>query len=249
MTAPKADRPTPKKTPTPFPIRLINMITSAKDAAETIATALPIAIRYEGLGDGDPKKPLLQFYWCPAGWATIGYGIKLKNPETGFGLHKSRPADVRIAPTIFPEGITEEQALAALISDLALRYQSLAAHASFLELEPNQRAAVLDLSMNIGLTALFSSTAWEYILAGHFETTSDDPALLFHLAERKSPITELDEAFTAWCRYTDDMGRKRVSHGLFARRYSEYLVFTGVSPSEAIERADEAVREIEGAGV
>lgn len=93
---------------------------------------LDIIKKYEGLGDGDRKKPGLQPYICPAGKETIGYGHVLREGEEWM-----RP------------GITVEQAEDLLVKDVEETEKALRALIR-VPVNDNQFSALVSLTFNIG---------------------------------------------------------------------------------------------------
>ena len=216
---------------------IASAVATVYDTAALIAAAVPLLKGLEGKGDGNPKTPKLDVYPDSAGWATIGYGHLLTDPETGRRLAWHIKADREAAIRMVPEGITEEEATAILIGDITVRVASLRQHTVFRGLNLNQQLALLSLSFNIGVAALLSSTLVRLIEAGQFDVDGCDFATLYRVAVKKAPITQIDEAFTAWCRETLPSGLRSVNEGLFTRRYAEFLIFQGADAEAACTEA------------
>lgn len=117
--------------------------------------------RWEGLVDGDPSTPGLDPYICPAGYWTIGWGHVVLDPETGDMLREKLVTNSRgrrvwtrnneaLARSIYPDGITEDEAEELLRSDLNI-FGSGVERLVKVELTDNQFAALVSWAFNVGL--------------------------------------------------------------------------------------------------
>lgn len=194
---------------------------------------------YEGLGDGDKRKPGLQPYICPAGVATIGYGHVLVHPVTKkqlrvsiFGANTLALAYQEMRRRYGRDHITEDEAEALLEADLnrfAVEVERALGHARTTQKEFD---ALVSLAFNIGTNNLRGSTVYKRHIQGRREPGNRD---LWHLAaqSRLGRITNMSEAFGAWSK-----SNGKWLAGLFKRRWAEAEVYFGGDARNAILRAE-----------
>lgn len=219
----------------------------AVDIFAVVAAATPIIRAFEGIHDGNPDKENWQPAPDPAGYIAIGYGRTLRHPDEPRFLRWNSRTDRRIANEMYPDGITPDEAEVLLIADIRERLATLRQYEGYRNLSTSQQASLLSMAYNIGISGLLHSTLWKFIEAGQ---TAFDPmpfALLMKASQVKAPITQIDEAFGAWSRFTDSSGRKVFSVGLFMRRFAELLMFTGIDAEEALQTADKEMKEVASA--
>jgi lysozyme len=150
---------------------------------------------YESLHDGDLKQIGLQPKMCPAGFWTEGYGRVILDKD-GTML---KGATNRLKAYKLSVIKTPEQAIIALgedLADYAQRVDSLQ-----LQLEPNQRDAMISFAYNVGFNALKKSS-------------------LLKLVRLNAPAGEIDKAFRSW-----NKASGKVLPGLVARRTSEAYLY------------------------
>lgn len=217
-------------------------VSNAQAFIEVFPLARPVLLRYEGVHDGNPDTPLLEPQPDAVGWYTLGYGHLIIDRETG-GRISHTPAGARRVKELYPVGITLEEAETLLQQDCYVRFIQLRSRPEYCALSYAQQASLLSFSYNIGVNALYKSTAWSMITAGDPKTEIEgDPADLYVHAVRKGAYSNLAQAFTAWVRATNARGLRIVLPGLFARRLAEFLIFTGTEATDAIEQADLVTR-------
>lgn len=124
-------------------------------------------------------------YRDEAGHLTIGYGHRLRGGES------------------FPLGVTEAQAEALLLADVAEAEQAVARNVTF-PLSQGQHDALVSFVFNVGAQAFADSTLLRELNAGNVDAA---------VAQ-----------FAAWNKVTVD-GRKVVSAGLTNRRAAEAALF------------------------
>lgn len=123
----------------------------------------------------------LDLYTDTAGYLTTGYGRLAKNGVAAKTLENAEWMLAEDVQKIVPE-----------VNELP-------------GLDDNQRAAVLSLIYNIGITAFRSSTMRKCIMAGD--------------------LREAAKQFDRWVYERDGQGGRRKNRGLIARRRSERTVF------------------------
>lgn len=224
----------------------VDTIETVNDFAGLVQMAIPVLILFEGAGDGDPSTSNLEVYADSAGWATVGHGHLLLDPETKRPLAWHIASERNAALRMYPEGITRGEAETILIGDVAVRVASLRQHTFFRSLTARQQLAILSLSFNIGVSATLNSSLVRLIEGGTLKSKGQDFSDLHRQAVAKAPITTIDEGFTAWCRETLPNGTRRVNDGLFTRRYAELSMFEGVAPKEAIAIAWKQLAKFRG---
>lgn len=112
-------------------------------AQQAIELAAKLCRQFEGIEDGDKRKPCLQPYLCPAGVWTIGIGT-------------TRIGGRRVTKD-WPEAITEAEAEEYLQAELA-ESDSAVSRLITVPLTIGQRAALIDFTYNLGAGALQAST-------------------------------------------------------------------------------------------
>lgn len=125
-----------------------------------------------------------------AGYWTIGYGHKILPHET---FHR----------------IDDETAMLLYEKDARKAKQAVCTYVD-IELNLNQRNALVSFVYNVGVSAFKRSTALKYLNKKDFEKFA------FHLGDREK----------GWTKYTDPKtGEKKISEGLYKRRQKELELF------------------------
>ena len=130
--------------------------------------AIELIKSFEGIPDGDPSTVNIDAYLCPAGIWTIGWGHAIVDG----GVQLKGPANKARARTLYPGGITRQQAEDLLRGDLVPRAASVA---SLLKQAVNdgQFGALLALVFNIGAANFGASTLLRKLNAGDVQGAAD----------------------------------------------------------------------------
>ena len=130
--------------------------------------AIELIKSFEGIPDGDPSTVNIDAYLCPAGIWTIGWGHAIVDG----GTQLKGPANKARARTLYPGGITRQQAEDLLRGDLVPRAASVA---SLLKQAVNdaQFGALLALVFNIGAANFGASTLLRKLNAGDAQGAAD----------------------------------------------------------------------------
>ena len=130
--------------------------------------AIELIKSFEGIPDGDPSTVNIDAYLCPAGIWTIGWGHAIVDG----GAQLKGPANKVRARTLYPGGITRQQAEDLLRGDLVPRAASVA---SLLKQAVNdaQFGALLALVFNIGASNFGASTLLRKLNAGDAQGAAD----------------------------------------------------------------------------
>jgi lysozyme len=130
--------------------------------------AIELIKSFEGIPDGDPSTVNIDAYLCPAGIWTIGWGHAIVDG----GAQLKGPANKARARTLYPGGITRQQAEDLLRGDLVPRAASVA---SLLKQPVNdaQFGALLALVFNIGAANFGASTLLRKLNAGDVQGAAD----------------------------------------------------------------------------
>ena len=156
---------------------------------------------FEGIPDGDPTTVRIDAYLDPVGIWTIGWGHAITH-RGGFLRGAQNKA---VARSLFPGGITREQAEALLRGDLV----DTAAGVSRLapRLDDNQFAALVSFAFNAGVAALQRSTLMRKLLSGDVLGAADQ--------------------FLVWNKARNGQGVLVELAGLTRRRRAERALFLG----------------------
>lgn len=223
------------------PNEVVVRVLSISDVIVAAVNALKVL---EGVRDGNPTTPALDIYPDGAGIITIAYGHALFDEETKRPLYWSRREDRKQALSRYPDGVTQQEADAILAGDVMVRLASLRQDPSYLALNFGQQVAVLLFAFNVGVHTYRKSTLFRLIEAGQIESADSTFASLYNQMVRKTPILQVDEAFTAYSKQTLADGRKVIENGLFKRRYAEFLMFEGEPFDEALAAAEKALKQL-----
>lgn len=122
---------------------------------------------FEGLEDGDPSTVNLDPYPCPAGIWTIGWGHAIY--YQGRMLSIKNPEDKEIAYSLFKGGITIDQAIELLTTDLTPRCIQTDKAITNKNINDNQFSACVSLMFNIGIGNFLISDVLKYTNSGNFQ--------------------------------------------------------------------------------
>lgn len=205
--------------------------------------ALLLSKTFEGLGDGDTKRPGLQFYWCPAKVATVGYGhalvdraSKLQVSVKNFGHSAASKARQAMFDEFGKETLTEEEAWALLKKDSEVREARLDLILAGVPTTEHEYGAMMSMLYNIG-EANFKTTS---VLRLHkarnkVESTADLETLIAR--SKLGKVSNITEAFAGWSKSDGQWSR-----GLFRRRLVEAKVYFGTDVTTAIATVDERIK-------
>lgn len=176
-------------------------------ARQINAAGLALIKEFEGLKDGNKRKPGLQPYVAPEGALTTGWGHVLVLPKDEW----------------MKEGITEAQAEQILRDDLR-RFERAVEKMLKVPVNDNEFAALVSFAFNTGEAALKGSTLLRILNARTDPNDMDN--------ERR-----VAAEFLKWNKYTDPKTRRKVvAAGLTRRRQAEarlYMTDPPVPPQKS----------------
>ena len=156
---------------------------------------------FEGIPDGDPTTVQIDAYLDPVGIWTIGWGHAIKHKGSFLrGAHNKA-----VARSLFPGGITRNQAEALLRGDLIDTAAGVARLAP--SANDTQFAALVSFAFNAGVAALQKSTLMRKLLAGDVAGAADQ--------------------FLVWNKARNGQGVLVELAGLTRRRRAERALFLG----------------------
>jgi lysozyme len=123
--------------------------------------AVELIKSFEGIPDGDPATVNIDAYLCPAGIWTIGWGHAIVHE----GRQLAGPQHKALARSLYPGGITRQQAVDLLRADL-LRFCAGVQRLLKVPVDEQQFGALLAFAFNAGTGALGSSTLLRKLNAG-----------------------------------------------------------------------------------
>jgi lysozyme len=181
---------------------------------------------FEGIPDGDPDTVNIDAYLDPVGIWTIGWGHAISH-NGGFLRGAQNKA---VARSLFPGGITREQAETLLRGDLVDTAAGVARLVP--AADDNQFAALVSFAFNAGVGSLQKSTLLRKLLAGDVAGAADQ--------------------FLVWNKARNGQGVLVELAGLTRRRRAERALFLGqdwraASASRSRGRAETADAGVPGA--
>lgn len=181
---------------------------------------------FEGIPDGDPGTVNIDAYLDPVGIWTIGWGHAITHQSSFLRGAQNRA----LARSLFPGGITREQAEALLRGDLVDTAAGVARLVP--AADDNQFAALVSFAFNAGVGSLQKSTLLRKLLAGDSAGAADQ--------------------FLVWNKARNGQGVLIELAGLTRRRRAERALFLGqdwraASASRSRGRAEAADAGVPGA--
>ncbi len=131
--------------------------------------AVELIKSFEGIPDGDPGTVNIDAYLCPAGIWTIGWGHAIV--DGGMQL-KGLPNKAR-ARSLFPGGITREQAQLLLQADLLPRCAAVLSVVKKTPLNDGMLGALVAFVFNVGAANFGASTLKKRLDAGDLAGAAD----------------------------------------------------------------------------
>ena len=119
---------------------------------------------FEGIEDGNPKTVNLDPYLCPAGRWTIGWGHVVLDKN---GCQIIGASNKQAAYRVYPKGITLREAEELLQEDAGKTVVAIEKYVN-VELNNNQKSALLSFVYNIGVGNLLSSTLLKLLNQGKY---------------------------------------------------------------------------------
>lgn len=189
---------------------------------------------WEGLPDGNPATPgMYDPYLDPINIVTIGYGHVVVDPVTRRPLVGM--AGLRKAATIYPTGISAQQAVQLLAMDIQETGDDLLLPRPIVSAATTQGQfdGLVSFAFNLGIGALKASTLLRLHNRGDAPPVSlpgnDETLRLYRLVIAKQlPLNSIRNAFVAF-----SFANKTPYLGLFARRLSEYALYCGLGGIDA----------------
>lgn len=204
-------------------------------------TGLRLIQAYEGLGDGDPKTVNLEYYYCSAHVATVGWGHALTTP-TGqvidydvFGRTKAdQLARESMQRLCGGTAITRQQADDLLRKDV-VRYQNKVAQFCDASTAQCEFDAMVSMCYNIGEAAFASTAVARLHKAGQRKVGNVSVSGLMAQSKAKAAPSTIQIAFSRW---SNSNGKWTL--GLFRRRLTELLVYGGHDFATALKTGQSA---------
>lgn len=125
--------------------------------------------QFEGVCDGDPTTVNLDPYLDPVGIWTIGWGHAI----TSGNAFVRGPANKALAASLYPGGISMEQAVALLRADLLDTGKDVLG-AVTVDLDDNQYGGLVSFTFNLGIGSLRKSTLLRLVNAGDLDGAADE---------------------------------------------------------------------------
>lgn len=195
---------------------------------------------WEGKGDGQPNKPGLQVYICPAGVATLGYGHALYHPTTGKMLRRRVYGDKTLelgrqaVIKMYGRDTISDAEAEQLLDDDCDKFEAVVnRYVGNMPTSQAQFDALVSFAFNVGEANFRTSSVLRRHNSMMRQPGNTDPRWLVPQS-KASKIASMTEAFCAWSR-----SEGQWMLGLFRRRYAESLVYFGMDPMKTILRAQQ----------
>lgn len=177
--------------------------------------------KWEGIVDGDKSTPNYDPYLCPANYWTIGWGHVVRDGDGN--MLKGRHTQV-LAKSVYPNGITIEEAEVLLRDDLRSFESSVLRYLGNSSVSQNQFDAMVSLCFNIGQGNFSKSSVLRFHLAGARKSAlSSSVAIEQMVRGGRSPGNAAD-AFLLWNKATVN-NKLQTLQGLVNRRAEERLLY------------------------
>lgn len=204
----------------------------------TSENGLKLIQAWEGLGDGDPRTVNLEYYYCSAHVATVGWGHALTTPAgqiIDYDVFGRAKADVLAKAAMMREfgklAITKDEATALLAKDI-VKYEDAVAKVCDESTYQGEYDAMVSMCYNIGVGGFASSAVARLHKAKQRKVGNVSVSGLKTAAISKAAPTTIQIAFVRWCNANGIFAL-----GLFRRRLSEVLVYGGHPLETALSTA------------
>ena len=124
--------------------------------------ALELIKMFEGVCDGDPFTINLDAYLCPAGYWTIGWGHVVIDSQ---GSQVKGASNKAIARSIYPQGITKDEA-EVLLKDDVRKFSAGVENLVHVEISDTRFCVLVDFAFNVGIGAFKNSTLLKLLNQG-----------------------------------------------------------------------------------
>lgn len=124
--------------------------------------ALELIKMFEGVCDGDPSTINLDAYLCPAGYWTIGWGHVVIDSQ---GKQVKGASNRAIACTIYPHGITKDEA-EVLLKDDVRKFSAGIENLVHVDISDTRFCALVSFAFNVGIEAFKNSTLLKLLNQG-----------------------------------------------------------------------------------
>lgn len=179
--------------------------------------------KWEGIMDGDPNTVNLDPYLCPANYWTIGWGHVVKDSDGNMLKGRNTKS---LAYSIYPGGITRDEAEILLIDDLKTFEATVnrLIKNSVITSTQNQFDAMVSLCFNIGGGNYSKSSVLRFHNANaRSSSNTKDQAVSQIVRQQRSPANAAD-AFLLWNKATVN-GALKTLEGLVNRRADERSLY------------------------
>ncbi len=132
--------------------------------------AIELIKSFEGIPDGDPSTVNIDAYLDPLGIWTIGWGHAIRAPGGNGWLRD--PANLSVARSLYPGGITKQQAETLLAGDLLDTARDVLRLVK-VDLDDGQLGALIAFTFNLGAGNLGTSTLLKKLNGGDLAGAAD----------------------------------------------------------------------------